>query len=112
MFRKVSNGEGKVSNAEEKVSNGKGKVSNAEEKVSNTFLEYKVRMEEKGITERFIHNIEIVYKEYGVETVFGQSNIMELLDCSKSKATNIIKAMKQAGVIGKVAGLGVENTGL
>jgi hypothetical protein len=33
-------------------------------------------------------------------------NVMEWLNCSKSKATNIMNAMKAAKVIKKVTGLG------
>lgn len=38
---------------------------------------------------------------------FGQANVMEWLQCSKSKATNVMNAMKAAKVIRKVTGLGV-----
>lgn len=38
--------------------------------------------------------------------MFGQANVMAWLDCSKSKATNVMNALKQAGIIEKVKGLG------
>ena len=43
----------------------------------------------------------------GVGVPFGQSNVMEWLNCSKSKATNIMNVLRSAGIIEKVTGLGV-----
>lgn len=99
IFRKVSNDLKKVSNASKKVSNGS-------KKVSNDFKRYISLLEEAGVTETFINNIERVFEQCGIGNPFGQSNIMEWLNCSKSKATNIMNAMKAAKVIKKVTGLG------
>ena len=111
LFRKVSNANEKVSNTNEKVSNINEKVSNADEKVSNAnekqiFEKYQILLEKAGITAKFIANIEIIYDKFGVEESFGQANVQECLKCSKSKATNIMNAMKTASIIGKVVGLG------
>jgi predicted HTH transcriptional regulator len=99
MFRKVSN-------ASEKVSNASEKVSNAPEKVSNAFEKYISLFEEAQVTDTFINNIEQVFRKCGIGIPFGQTNVMEWLDCSKSKATNIMNAMKAAKVIKKVTGVG------
>jgi predicted HTH transcriptional regulator len=113
IFRKVSNALEKVSNASEKisnvleeVSNAPEKVSNASEKVSNAFGKYIPLFEEAELTDTFINNIEQVFRKCGTGIPFGQTNVMEWLDCSKSKATNIMNAMKAAKVIKKVTGLG------
>lgn len=82
------------------------KVSNDPKKVSNDFKRYISLLEEAGVTETFINNIERVFEQCGIGNPFGQSNIMEWLNCSKSKATNIMNAMKAAKVIKKVTGLG------
>ena len=89
-----------------KVSNAKEKVSTANEKVSNTFEKYLPLFKEAEITEKFIENSGRVFLESGVDKPFGQANIMEGLGCSKSKATNVMNAMKAAKVIKKVTGLG------
>ncbi len=89
-----------------KVSNASKKVSNGSKKVSNDFKRYISLLEEAGVTETFINNIERVFEQCGIGNPFGQSNIMEWLNCSKSKATNIMNAMKAAKVIKKVTGLG------
>ena len=96
----------KVSNAPENVSNAPENVSNAPENVSNGFEKYCVLFENAEITETFISNIEQVFDKCGINVPFGQTNVMEWLNCSKSKATNIINAMKAANVIRKVTGLG------
>lgn len=60
----------------------------------------------EDITKIYISNIESVYQYVGSD-VFRQSDVMECLDCSKSKAGNVISAMKQAGIIEKVSGMGL-----
>ena len=88
-----------------KVSNDSEKVSNDLKKVSNTFEKYVPLLMNAGITEKFIENIEKVFAASDIGVPFGQANIMEWLNCSKSKATNIMNAMKEAKVIKKVTGV-------
>lgn len=106
MFRKTSNAVEKVSNTAEKVSNAAEKVSNAAEKISNTFEIYIPLLKNIGMTDIFIKNIESVFNQCGIGVVFGQANVQEWLNCSKSKATNIMNAMRTAGIIDKVTGYG------
>lgn len=113
LFRKVSNDSEEVSNDSEKVSNDPQKISNDSEKVSNDsekasndFEKYYTLFEQAEITEIFVSNIKQVYNKCGTCVPFGQTNVMEWLSCSKSKATNIMNAMKTANVIKKVTGLG------
>ncbi len=58
------------------------------------------------MTDKFINNIKIVYEKNNLNEPFGQINVMEWLKCSKSKATNIIKVLKNAYMIEKVKGFG------
>ena len=113
MFRKVSNAQEKVinvtknmSNALKEVSNAQEKVINCDQKVSNTFDKYLPLFREAEITDKFIKNIELVFVECGTGVPFGQANVQEWLSCSKSKATNVMNAMKVAKVIKKVTGHG------
>ena len=113
LFRKVSNTQEKVSNTQEKVSNMQEKVSNTQEKVSNTqkkvsntFDDYIFLLKEADITDTFINNIRIVYEHYDPCIPFGQANVMEWLNCSKSKATNIMNVLKKTNLIQKVKGFG------
>ena len=113
MFRKVSNTQEKVSNATKnmsntlkEVSNAAGKVINNAQKVSNTFEKYMPLFREAEITDKFIKNIEQVFCACGTGVPFGQANVQEWLSCSKSKATNVMNAMKTAKVINKVTGFG------
>ena len=82
------------------------KVSNGQEKVSNTFDTLIPLLKFVGATEIFINNIRMVYEQCDADTPFGQANVMEWLKCSKSKATNIMSVLKKANVIEKVRGLG------
>lgn len=82
------------------------KVSNAQEKVSNKFDDYIPLLREAKATDVFINNIRIVYENCNQDTPFGQVNVMEWLECSKSKATNIMNVLKEANVIEKVKGHG------
>ena len=96
----------KVSNAPKKVSNASEKVSNAPKKVSNTFEDYIPLLNAVGATDIYINNIRIVYEHCRVDTLFGQTNVMEWLNCSKSKATNVMNVLKMANAIKKVKGFG------
>ena len=49
---------------------------------------------------------EPLFEQCGIGVPFGQTNVMEWLNCSKSKAMNIMNAMKAANIIKKVTGLG------
>ncbi len=106
LFKKVSNAPKKVSNAPKKVSNASEKVSNAPKKVSNTFEDYIPLLNAVGATDIYINNIRIVYEHCRVDTLFGQTNVMEWLNCSKSKATNVMNVLKMANAIKKVKGFG------
>lgn len=113
MFRKVSSATEKVSNITSNMSNVLREVSNAAEKVSNNtskasnaFEKYLPFFREAEITEKFIENIKKVYAVCGTGVPFGQANVQEWLGCSKSKATNVMNAMKAAKIIKKVRGYG------
>lgn len=113
MFRKVSNAIEKISNitknmsnALKEVSNTIEKASNGDQKVSNMFDKYMPLFREAELTNKFIKNIEQVFIACGTGVPFGQANVQEWLSCSKSKATNIMNAMKAAKVIQKVTGYG------
>lgn len=113
IFRKVSNALEKVINEGEKVSNTSEKVSSDALKVSSEnfdetdmFAIYKNILQENGITDIYIKNIYRVFESSGREGIFGQADVMRRLKCSKSKATNVMNAMKKAKVIEKVTGLG------
>lgn len=113
MSRKVSNTQEKVINVTKNMSNALTEVSNAIEKVinnaqkvSNTFDKYLPLFREAEITDKFIKNIEQVFFVCGTGVPFGQANVQEWLNCSKSKATNVMNAMKAAKVIKKVTGYG------
>lgn len=113
LYRKVVNESLKVSNATENLSNGLKKMGNALEKVSNedqkesnTFDAYIPILEKAKITPKFIENIKIVFDEAGVHKIFAQADVKIWLDCSKSKATNVMNAMKVAAIIEKVKGFG------
>ena len=82
------------------------KVSNAPKKVSNTFEDYISLLNAVGATDIYINNIRIVYEHCRVDTLFGQTNVMEWLNCSKSKATNVMNVLKMANAIEKVKGFG------
>ncbi len=90
----------------EEAVNAFGKVSNGTEKVSNGFERYLALFDDAETTATFVANIKKVFDQCGTTEVFRQADIMCWLDCSKSKATNVMNAMKAAKVIEKVAGIG------
>lgn len=113
LFRKVINGVVKVSNAVENISNGLSELGNAlkivgndVQKKGNDFAVYLGSCEKVDITPTFVSNIEIVFRKTGTEQIFSQGDIQVLLACSKSKATNVINAMKKAEIVTKAKGFG------
>ena len=62
-------------------------------KVSNTFEDYIPLLNAVGATDIYINNIRIVYEHCRVDTLFVQTNVMEWLNCSKSKATNVMNVL-------------------
>ena len=59
-----------------------------------------------GITDKFIANIEIVYNKCDIIDFFGQADVQNWLECSKSKATNVMNAMRKSEIIEKIKGFG------
>ena len=106
IFRKVVNEFGKVVNESEKVVNESEKVVNESEKVVNAFARYLPILKEAEVTEVYIKNIEQLFIECGVDTLFSQKNVMEWLQCSKAKAIKVMKMMKDVKIIEKVSGFG------
>lgn len=113
MYRKVgnaienmSNALRKVGNAIEKEVNGTEKVSNGNQNISNAFEKYMPMLLEADTSKIFVENIAIVFEKCGAGGTFGQANVIEWLQCSKSKATNVMNAMKEAKIIVKVKGFG------
>ena len=113
LFRKTGSASEKVSSASEKVSSTSEKVSSASEKVSsepkdsgNTFDRYMTLLKSADVTDIYINNIRMVYQHCGTDIPFRQADVMVWLECSKSKATNIMNALKMAGIVEKVKGLG------
>lgn len=47
----------------------------------------------------------MIYRHMG-QGIFKQSDVMNCLDCSKAKAGNLMSAMRNAGIIEKVTGMG------
>jgi predicted HTH transcriptional regulator len=106
IFRKVSKGLENISNGMEKVINAVENVGIDSKNVSNAFEKYLPLLEAAEVTDVFKHNIEKVFERCGRGVPFGQSNVMEWLECSKSKATNVMNVMKATNIIEKVHGLG------
>lgn len=88
LYRKVSSEVEKVSSEVEKVS-------------SEIFVIYYDQLSYANVSDKFISNIQVVFSSFE-NCTFSQKDIQELLNCSKSKATNIMNAMKKAQIITKV----------
>ena len=103
---KMSNADEKMGNADEKVGNADGKTGNANGKIVSAYDEYKVILEAQKVSPIFIENIRKIYFYFGPLTVFSQKDIMDYLDCSKGKATNIMGVLRETQIVEEVKGLG------
>ena len=106
MFRKASNDSEKVSTESEKVSNESEKGNNIELESIDTFEQCTALLKQANISAKFISNIEAIYRYCDTDTIFGQSDVMQWLKCSKSKATNLMTVMKEVEILVPVKGLG------
>ncbi|MFI3202201.1 MAG: ATP-binding protein [Eubacteriales bacterium] len=106
MFRKVSNASEKVSNASEKVSNASFVNKDLIQEGIDLFDKYIVLLKQNNVSLKCISNIEVIFRKFNKDTIFGQSDVMQLLECSKSKATKLMGVMKDADLIEVVRGLG------
>ena len=68
---------------------------------SEIFVIYYDQLSYANVSDKFISNIQVVFSSFE-NCTFSQKDIQELLNCSKSKATNIMNAMKKAQIITKV----------
>lgn len=112
FYRKMVNADQNIINEDtmvisidQKMCNENQNVSNESQKAGNEFTKYEGMLKAAGITNIFIMNIKVVYHLNG-QNVFKQSDVMKYLNCSKSKAGNVINAMKRAEIISKVKGMG------
>lgn len=105
IFRKTGNTTKDISNTPEKVSNTLQKTSNKEQKTSNAFEKYAAILKKEQVKEKVIAKIQMVHGEYGRD-YFGQRDVMNLLKCSKSTATNLMNIMKKSNIIEAVRGYG------
>lgn len=64
------------------------------------------RVKAVDTTDIFRNNIRMVYEHCSTDMPFGQAKIKELLECSKSKATDIMNVLKKVNTIEKVKGFG------
>lgn len=106
FYRKVVSTDQKVGSNEVVTTNTAQKVVSNPESTGSTFERYEHQLIEAGITKIFMANIEAVFKQTG-NSVFKQSDVMACLSCSRTKAGNVMNAMKRAGIIRKVAGMGI-----
>ena len=58
------------------------------------------------VTEKTKNNIITLYKTFGVEKIFGRTEVAEVLSITVTPATTLIKRMLAMGIIGNVHGLG------
>lgn len=60
----------------------------------------------ESFSKRTISHVQKLYENYGSQTVFGRSDVVELLGIQKSSASELLKKMLQSGIIVKVSGYG------
>ena len=60
----------------------------------------------ESFSKRTISHVQKLYENYGSQTVFGRSDVVELLGIQKSSSSELLKKMLQSGIIVKVSGYG------
>lgn len=96
-IKKVSVGIEKVLNDTKKVLNDTEKASNVQEKVLFDKLNY--ILENSAATRIMKNNILKLFEGLDENQVFGQKEVMEILNCGISNAGKVIGAMKELQII-------------
>ena len=104
---KTSSSASKTNSTASKTSSSASKMNSTASKTSSHWSKYETRLQQAGITKTYIASLRAVFGYCAEDQIFRQADIMVWLDCSKSKATNIIKCAKQAGIIEMVRGMGL-----
>lgn len=60
----------------------------------------------ESFSKRTISHVQKLYENYGSQTIFGRSDVVELLGIQKSSSSELLKKMLQSGIIVKVSGYG------
>ena len=89
MFRKVGNASEKVDDAPEKVGDAPKKMGDAPEKKGDAFERYVMCLKDADVSDIYIDNIKKFYHAYDFQ-VFMQGDVQAELNCSSSKAANIM----------------------
>ena len=67
---------------------------------------FESNLQSAGFSGKTLMNIEKIYREYGVNEVFGRGDIMSILGISKSPASVLLKKLLSAELIEPVRGMG------
>ena len=67
---------------------------------------FESNLQSAGFSGKTLMNIEKIYREYGVNEVFGRGDIMSILGISKSPASALLKKLLSAELIEPVRGMG------
>lgn len=67
---------------------------------------FKTELEDTHFSTKTIRNIEALYDKYGNQTVFGRSDIIDVLKITASPASELINKLLKSGIIMPVNGMG------
>lgn len=58
------------------------------------------------IAEKTIRNMKLLFERFGYETVFGRSDVMQVIGMGPTAASELLKRMREGDVIEAVTGMG------
>ena len=67
---------------------------------------FKTELKDTNFSTKTIRNIEALYDKYGNKTVFGRSDIIDVLKITASPASELINKLLKSGIIMPVSGMG------
>ena len=67
---------------------------------------FKIELEDTNFSTKTIRNIEALYNKYGNKTVFGRSDIIDVLKITASPASELISKLLKSEIIMPVKGMG------
>lgn len=87
------------------INNEKQDIGNKKQDIQDKFPYYK-ELADHSIKGKTFSNIKTLYWNFGLEKIFGRTEVMEALGITASPSSELISRMKNSGIIEPVKGMG------
>ena len=87
------------------IDNQKPDIDNQKPDIDNQKPDIQILLD-SGLSKKTALNAMALYKKFGIQTVFGRTEVMDTLELSHSAASDLLKKLSAKGITESVSGLG------